>query len=92
MSEISRGDSFGGSNIFNTPGLDYLGDIIAGDQILENTKSRPVKCYYLSPSNFRYIPDYEIRILKHNMQYKILPFMQIGCRKFKVSQGEITTY
>lgn len=31
VSEISRGDSFGGSNIFNCPGLDYLGDIVAGD-------------------------------------------------------------
>ena len=31
VSEISRGDSFGGSLIFNCPGLDYLGDIVAGD-------------------------------------------------------------
>ena len=31
VSEISRGDSFGGSNVFHTPGLDYLGDIVAGD-------------------------------------------------------------
>ena len=31
VSEISRGDSFGGSNVFHCPGLDYLGDIVAGD-------------------------------------------------------------
>ena len=92
VSEISRGDSFGGSNIFRTPGLDYLGDIVAGDQILGTASPKPVVCYYLSPSDFKLIPDYEIRTLSTNMQYKVLPFMQIGCRKFKVSTAEITTY
>ena len=93
MSEISRGDSFGGSTIFHRPGLDYLGDIIAGDQILDlGTTPKPVTCYYLAPSDFLYIPDYEIRQLGNNLQYRILPFMQIGCRKFKVQTAQITTY
>ena len=93
ITEISRGDSFGGTAIFNTPGLDYLGDIIAGDQVLDlGTKPKPVTCYYLAPSDFNYIPDYEIKILKKNMQYTILPFMQIGCRKFQVNPEDITTY
>ena len=63
VSEISRGDSFGGSNVFHCPGLDYLGDIVAGDQLLDSSDHKPVVCYYLSPSDFNYIPHYEIKLL-----------------------------
>ena len=97
ISAISRGDSFGGTSVLKRPGLDYLGDIVAGAAVTEvrgaHTKpDKEVTCYYLSAEDFRRLRSTARTQFVRQVELQAMPFFSIAARVFDMPANEINKY